>query len=158
MIPRPPRSTLFPYTTLFRSPSREELVGDTDGHPPAPVAETERHAIDRIAAERAFGAITVITALLLELEREPARELAKGGVALPDKKRLANAISTDLDSVASYLEVAERASLTTREGGEWLVTDRGNDWLLEPTSTRWLVLSEGWCEHMLPEVRHVLRP
>src|SRR5690554_4851721 len=55
---------------VFGLPSREELVGDTDGHPPAPVAETERHAIDRIAAERAFGAITVITALLLELRSE----------------------------------------------------------------------------------------
>src|SRR2546422_8202813 len=27
MIPRPPRSTLFPYTTLFRSPCRLGLVG-----------------------------------------------------------------------------------------------------------------------------------
>src|SRR3989442_3187379 len=27
MIRRPPRSTLFPYTTLFRSPSFEEQVG-----------------------------------------------------------------------------------------------------------------------------------
>src|SRR3712207_7999819 len=26
MIRRPPRSTLFPYTTLFRSPQRERLV------------------------------------------------------------------------------------------------------------------------------------
>src|SRR3712207_7411076 len=27
MIRRPPRSTLFPYTTLFRSPSMRELIG-----------------------------------------------------------------------------------------------------------------------------------
>src|SRR3712207_7958004 len=27
MIRRPPRSTLFPYTTLFRSPAREPLPG-----------------------------------------------------------------------------------------------------------------------------------
>src|SRR3712207_7039231 len=27
MIRRPPRSTLFPYTTLFRSPEAERLVG-----------------------------------------------------------------------------------------------------------------------------------
>src|SRR5688572_32883048 len=26
MIPRPPRSTLFPYTTLFRSPSRRRCI------------------------------------------------------------------------------------------------------------------------------------
>src|SRR3712207_7417227 len=28
MIRRPPRSTLFPYTTLFRSPEGRDLVGD----------------------------------------------------------------------------------------------------------------------------------
>src|SRR6266487_6656566 len=37
MIRRPPRSTLFPYTTLFRSPAgshrRGQLV-ERDGHPP----------------------------------------------------------------------------------------------------------------------------
>src|SRR5690554_6975582 len=38
MIPRPPRSTLFPYTTLFRSrqdiskdPGRQKLIGILDG-------------------------------------------------------------------------------------------------------------------------------
>src|SRR3712207_7623585 len=30
MIRRPPRSTLFPYTTLFRSPRRERLDQDAD--------------------------------------------------------------------------------------------------------------------------------
>src|SRR3712207_7329553 len=29
MIRRPPRSTLFPYTTLFRSPSRPDVPGGT---------------------------------------------------------------------------------------------------------------------------------
>src|SRR2546430_12428699 len=32
MIRRPPRSTLFPYTTLFRSRSMVAYVGDIDGH------------------------------------------------------------------------------------------------------------------------------
>src|SRR2546429_2068012 len=31
MIRRPPRSTLFPYTTLFRSPAGKSDVSDTDG-------------------------------------------------------------------------------------------------------------------------------
>src|SRR2546425_2300404 len=35
MIRRPPRSTLFPYTTLFRS----ERVGDVDGAPQVPDSE-----------------------------------------------------------------------------------------------------------------------
>src|SRR2546422_3864558 len=32
MIRRPPRSTLFPYTTLFRSPSRDRLELHRDVH------------------------------------------------------------------------------------------------------------------------------
>src|SRR3989441_9594477 len=43
MIRRPPRSTLFPYTTLFRSPDHEELrphqVGPKHGEPEAEFAE-----------------------------------------------------------------------------------------------------------------------
>src|SRR5256885_6404759 len=31
MIRRPPRSTLFPYTTLFRSPIRDVLYSSTQG-------------------------------------------------------------------------------------------------------------------------------
>src|SRR5690349_22117447 len=31
MIRRPPRSTLFPYTTLFRSPSRGDATADAVG-------------------------------------------------------------------------------------------------------------------------------
>src|SRR2546427_9670157 len=38
MIRRPPRSTLFPYTTLFRSlPGNMMLPGDLDGSTPPPV-------------------------------------------------------------------------------------------------------------------------
>src|SRR3712207_9180165 len=32
MIRRPPRSTLFPYTTLFRSDSADQKRNDFDGH------------------------------------------------------------------------------------------------------------------------------
>src|SRR5205807_7836942 len=33
MIRRPPRSTLFPYTTLFRSPHRAKIAGRLKEHP-----------------------------------------------------------------------------------------------------------------------------
>src|SRR2546425_212573 len=54
MIRRPPRSTLFPYTTLFRSlgrPRRSLLAGfqhhvcDPDGLPVPRSRELERHAV-----------------------------------------------------------------------------------------------------------------
>src|SRR3712207_7086727 len=51
MIRRPPRSTLFPYTTLFRSPGVEGSYGD------AAIAEALRtallpHLADRLDEER----------------------------------------------------------------------------------------------------------
>src|SRR2546425_7800811 len=51
MIRRPPRSTLFPYTTLFRSPSQEELLdlggpqyrrGEHDADYPLPYVQVGR--------------------------------------------------------------------------------------------------------------------
>src|SRR5258705_5921703 len=49
MIRRPPRSTLFPYTTLFRSPvgaraiDRHLTVRSADRQPPPVVAERQTH-------------------------------------------------------------------------------------------------------------------
>src|SRR3712207_8917312 len=46
MIRRPPRSTLFPYTTLFRSPEEDEVVRDhpAGAVPPAHrVGKAQRH-------------------------------------------------------------------------------------------------------------------
>src|SRR5258708_30533024 len=44
MIRRPPRSTLFPYTTLFRSPGRGSLHAAADGDVvDQPVAAASRH-------------------------------------------------------------------------------------------------------------------
>src|SRR5258708_13578160 len=37
MIRRPPRSTLFPYTTLFRSSTRSRSFGNDTGSAPAPM-------------------------------------------------------------------------------------------------------------------------
>src|SRR4051812_49492530 len=49
MIRRPPRSTLFPYTTLFRSRrlperrSRGDVAGVVDGQSPADVLQPDSH-------------------------------------------------------------------------------------------------------------------
>src|SRR6266571_7377677 len=43
MIRRPPRSTLFPYTTLFRSPSRRGTFRPCPMPPPATTGRSEEH-------------------------------------------------------------------------------------------------------------------
>src|SRR3712207_8662182 len=60
MIRRPPRSTLFPYTTLFRSVDPEELRGGQGGADDvvlvAGVDVDVRHAAGRLAAHAAVVA------------------------------------------------------------------------------------------------------
>src|SRR5256885_11526797 len=60
MIRRPPRSTLFPYTTLFRSGVRQFVAGINFDRGPVqiPIAEPEHDETDGLEAEtvvRCFG-------------------------------------------------------------------------------------------------------
>src|SRR3712207_7066730 len=57
MIRRPPRSTLFPYTTLFRSPERIAEVHR---------AVAERDRVDRRQVELATGRLTKVAPRHLE--------------------------------------------------------------------------------------------
>ncbi len=140
----------------FGLPSREELAAPDVVTPPSPITDDELRSIDRLAADHAFTATATMTTMLLELEREPARALAKGGMALPDKKRLADAIVTDLDTALHYLEVASLARLVARENGTWLTTEAGNAWLLDSTPRRWHTLAEGWLRSLPSGIRLVL--
>src|SRR5256885_5650024 len=80
MIRRPPRSTLLPYTTLFRSP--KALV--------VPVATAARHIVRAVARRRREAVITrrseehtselqspcnLVCRLLLEKKQRPVAEL-----------------------------------------------------------------------------------
>src|SRR3712207_6917205 len=47
MIRRPPRSTLFPYTTLFRSEAVGEVLTEKDFHPFQRVSDWTRNAAER---------------------------------------------------------------------------------------------------------------
>src|SRR3989454_9636132 len=71
MIRRPPRSTLFPYTTLFRSQS--SLLGFG-----------ERARVDgvRALAAKPAGAVAPHVGQLLELEAQPRRHRDGGWIEL----------------------------------------------------------------------------
>jgi hypothetical protein len=137
-------------------PSIAELAA---GSPPAalePVPDVDRRFIDRLAAERAFAATTAITELLTELEREPARELARGGLALPDGKRLSGAMAIELDAVAEFLAVADQSGLVALDAATWMITDRGGSWLLESTGERWASLAGAWFDQLPGDIRALL--
>src|SRR2546426_2990498 len=74
MIRRPPRSTLFPYTTLFRSPARPR------GQPPARAGALERlhpaHALPRSEEHTSElqSPCNLVCRLLLEKKKKRMRE------------------------------------------------------------------------------------
>src|SRR2546427_6300440 len=89
MIRRPPRSTLFPYTTLFRSPevdAEDRRAGAVQGAGPAQqgaVAAQRDHAVEprRPVEQRRAGLGPQRRDPLLGVERaaEPWRDLRQGG-------------------------------------------------------------------------------
>src|SRR2546422_10028012 len=63
MIRRPPRSTLFPYTTLFRSDRFEDPVSETENH----------HILDGLFAQIVIDAIDLVFGHDLESDRKSTR-------------------------------------------------------------------------------------
>ncbi|MFC5500637.1 helicase-associated domain-containing protein [Lysinimonas soli] len=141
----------------FGLPSRTELVGGTP--PPAlePVSESDARFVDRGAGDRAFATVTAVTELLLALRDEPARQLARGGVALPDGRRLAALAGVESDQVDVLLDIASRAGLATLEGGSWSPSGAAAAWLAGARLERWAALASGWLERLPDELRLVLR-
>ena len=137
-------------------PGFEELVSTPPPASLGSVPDIDRRFVDRLAADRAFAAATAMAELLTELEREPAHELSRGGIALPDSKRLAGVMSVELETVAVYLDVADRAGLVARERTSWMATEAAGSWLLQPSSTRWVLLAGAWLDRLPGDIRHLL--
>ncbi|WP_295121585.1 helicase-associated domain-containing protein [uncultured Leifsonia sp.] len=124
---------------------RPDAVLDT---PPPAVrpATTDASSVDRLAAERAFEAVASVSELLAELAREGARELQKGGLALPAAKRLADALAIEPAVVPTVLSVAARAGLAAVADGVWLPTAEAAGWQHATTADRWRALAAGWLD------------
>ncbi|MFW8745408.1 helicase-associated domain-containing protein, partial [Mesorhizobium japonicum] len=134
----------------FGLPTREHLVEDP---PPAAlelVSEADARFVDRGAAERAFATTTAVSELLRALAAEPARRLSRGGVALPDARRLAAAGGIEAEQLDRYLDVAARAGLARQDGGSWVPDVDADAWLALPRLERWTRLARGWL-HQLPD-------
>lgn len=135
-------------------PGSAELAGVPAPAPLAPLPATDDRFTERLAAERAFSAVSAIAELLAELGREPARELSRGGLGLPDTKRLAEA--TGVDAVAALVGVASRADLVTLSDNRWSPSAAGGAWLLEGSGARWGALAAAWFAALPADVREIL--
>lgn len=137
-------------------PGLDELVGAPAPTPLAAVSGVDSKFTDHLAAENAFATTTAIAELVWALQQEPARELARGGIALPDSKRLASAMNVDLDRVPGLLEIAVRAGLAAPELSRWMPTSASTDWLVRPTGERWSLLAGAWLDRLPADIRDIL--
>src|SRR5690606_36795850 len=90
------------------------------------------------------------------LDHSPARELARGGIALPDAKRLAGAANVALEELGPLLRAAERAELLALEAGELLPTPQSAEWLVADAPERWVRLADAWANRLPTDLRGVL--
>ncbi|RFA07223.1 hypothetical protein B7R21_13420 [Subtercola boreus] len=137
-------------------PSISDLAGvEAPTAPPAP-SSVERDGTDRIAAESAFETTVAVTELTNALATLPARELAKGGLAVPDAKRLAAATGQPPETMNVILRVARIAGLAARENSSWFATPYSREWMLLPLAERWGRLASAWLSALHENVRDVL--
>lgn len=137
-------------------PTLAQLTAEPAPPTLAAVSDTERATTDRLAAERAFETTSEVAELLAELEHAPARELSRGGIALPDSRRLAAAMNVELDRVADLLDIAERAGLVARDAGHWVATDAGASWRGSSSGHRWALLAGAWLDRLPRDIRRIL--
>lgn len=138
-------------------PGLDELVSVAAPATLTPVSPVESRFTDTVASERAFQTTTSIAELIATLDHESARELARGGIALPDSKRLAAAMGVDLDRVAGLLDIASRAGLVALETGRWLPTEASRTWMVDSSGERWALLANAWLERLPADIRTILR-
>jgi hypothetical protein len=141
----------------FGLPASRDLES---GNPPAvlePVSESDVRFIDRGAGDRAFGTLGAVTETLLALRDAPARRLTRGGLALPDARRLAAIAGVATEEVELLLDISARAGLAVLSGTEWVPTAALAGWLASSRVDRWAELANGWLSRLPDDLRELLR-
>jgi len=141
----------------FGLPASRDLESSS---PPAvlePVSEADVRFIDRGAGDRAFGTLGAVTETLLALRDAPARRLTRGGLALPDARRLAGIAGVEAAEVELLLDIAARAGLAVLAGAEWVPTQHLTAWLTGSRIDRWAELATGWLSRLPDDLRELLR-
>lgn len=137
-------------------PSPAELASAPAPAALAAVSTVDARFVDKLAAERAFVTTTSVGELLAALDHESARELARGGIALPDSKRLAGAMNVELQRVPGLVEIAARAGLVALDSGRWMPTTASSEWMAGSSGKRWSALAGAWLGRLPTDIRSIL--
>ncbi|WP_173923700.1 helicase-associated domain-containing protein [Agromyces sp. Marseille-P2726] len=145
LVARTPREV--PTAEELAAPAPPVLVG---------VDDVDRSLLERRAAEAAYATVAATAELLAELGQQPARELAKGGLALPDSKRLAEAAGIALEGLPRLFHRADEAGLVVRDGAFWLESDLGAEWTQLSAAAKWRRLAECWRDRIPQPLRDLV--
>lgn len=135
-------------------PSATQLLDPEPEHAVSPTTADE--ISDSLGAERAFATVSQLAELIAELSTQPARELSKGGLSVPDAKRLALTMGIELEQLPPRLSLAAHAGLIAQDGSLWLDTELGENWLRAGSAARWNTLCAAWLDTLPSDVREML--
>ncbi|MCU1476976.1 MAG: hypothetical protein JWQ64_1669 [Subtercola sp.] len=138
-------------------PSTAELANVPAPEVPTHASGDQQAQADVRAGEHAFETTVAVTELAIALAQAPARELAKGGLAVPDSKRLAAATGLAPEQMNAIIRVAEAAGLTVRDGASWFGSSYAREWVLAPLAERWGVLAAAWLDALPEQIVGVLQ-
>ncbi len=138
-------------------PSLDELRSADSLSKPVELDSAARTALDRSAAESAFTTTTAVTEVVLALGDVPGRLLARGGLALPDAKRLAAAAGCAPDDVGALVDLATLAGLVDELDGTCRSTEAGDAWRRQTPTERWAELAAAWLGSLPHDVVELLR-
>ncbi len=141
----------------FGLPAGRDLESSSPPTVLEPVSDADVRFIDRGAGDRAFGTLGAVTETLLALRDAPARRLTRGGLALPDARRLAGIAGVATEEVELLLDISQRAGLAVLSGTEWVPTAALTPWIAGSRVDRWAALADGWLSRLPDDLRDLLR-
>ena len=111
------------------------VVPDLDDSP-------NQDTIDRNAGLAAFSTMQSLTELVFDVEKHLIREVGKGGVGLPDIKRLAGTLGKPNEAAKITYALAEKLGFTAINNSRHFLTGKALSWLEATQSTRLEILSQ----------------
>jgi len=117
----------------------------------APVAPSQTD-IDRNCGLIAFETMQALTELIFDLEKHLIREVGKGGVGLPDVKRLAVALGKPNEYAKNTFALASRLGLMTLSNARHLLTAEAIEWLDQDQLLRMRTLYSSFVGLLGPEL------
>lgn len=136
-------------------PSREELQTATAPKEPDAFSAEEQNKIDRICAENSLETTFALTELVYSLDKQPARESAKGRLNIPDAERLKRATGCTSEKIPFLLQIAETANLITKQKSTWYATHHSAQWQLLPHTARWGHSAASWLRELCPPLKSI---